>query len=82
MDMHLFLICLKAVHLEFSPERLARDHALFLSANTSDNSFVNQGFDLFFTLCFLRGACLFKMEEKVLVKNSKANSTSDISLVR
>ena len=53
----------------------AERHRMFLCWSSADRSGGNQGLYLFLVLIFLRGACLFKMVRKALLKNSQASST-------
>lgn len=48
--------------------RLARDQALILHMNKVDSSGENHGLNPFFTLIFLKGACLFMIERNIFVK--------------
>jgi hypothetical protein len=50
-------------------------HRKFLCWSRAVKSGVNQGLYLFLVLHFLKGACLFKMVRKFLLKNEQASST-------
>ena len=50
-------------------------HRMFLCWLRAVRSGVNQGLYLFLDLHFLKGACLFKMVRKLLLKNNQAPST-------
>ena len=53
-------------------------HRMFLCWSRAVRSGVNQGLYLFLFLHFLKGACLFKMGRKLLLKNDQASSTDEI----
>ena len=61
------LLCASAVH-----------YRVFLCWSRAVKSGVNQGLYLSLVLHFLKGACLFKMVRKALLKNNQASSTDGI----
>ena len=56
-------------------DAMAVRHRMFLCWSRAVRSGVNQGLCLFLVLHFLKGACLFKMVRKILLKKDQASST-------
>ena len=56
----------------------AECHRMFLCWSRVDRFGVTQGLHLFLVQHFLKGACLFKMVRKALLKNNQASSTGGI----
>ena len=59
---------------------IAVRHRMFLCWSRAVRSGVNQGLNLFLVQHFLKGACLFKMVRKLLLKNDQASSTDGMSI--
>ena len=73
--MHWLLTYLKSCISRGLFEASAVLHMVFLCWSKAVKSGVNQGLYLFLVLHFLKGACLFKMVKKALLKKNQASST-------